>query len=76
MKAQKITVTTKGGLLAAFECAKDYYGPTHIAIKRKLKDGLIILSPSGNSVDTKTYIKNITAAKKKIRRISAKELLS
>ena len=35
MKEQKITINTKGGLLAAFECVRDYHGNTHITVKRK-----------------------------------------
>lgn len=120
MKKQKIKVNTKGGLLAAFECAKGYYGPTVI----KLFNHTYTLSPAyiyskeewkmlaqhpypviymngdyhcrhcgevgsklqaiaccldkepiNRKVDWADYIKNISKAKSKIRRIPAKELL-
>ena len=45
MKQQRITVNTKGGLLAAFECAKGVRLSTIITLKTKSKTIIFNLSP-------------------------------
>lgn len=87
MKAQRIKVNTKGGLLAAFECAKDYCGPTNIELKRFSGETIFNIKPGEyNSKDKvfpyyrcwsqKVWNSFINKAKSKIRKIPAKELLN
>jgi len=79
MRTQKITVNTKGGLLAAFECARNYPYGTEVNLIRKSGTTKSILKPMKADRyrwDFNSFDKAINKAKKKIRRISAAELLS
>ena len=77
MRSQKIVVNTKGGFMAAIECAKDYFGPTDITLNRK--SGITIYHLRPHPTDTKQpdgwYIRGLNMMKRRIRSIKAKELL-
>ena len=77
MRPQKIIVNTKGGLMAAIECAKDYFGPTDIQLNRK--SGITIYHLEPHIRDTKQpdgwYIRGLNTMRRRIRKIKAKELL-
>lgn len=77
MRTQKITVNTKGGLIAALECAKDYLGPTDIRLNRKHGVTFYKLRPntSGYKTYADDYIKGLNTMRKRLRRMKAKDLL-
>lgn len=51
MKEQNITVNTKGGLIAAFECAKDFLGKTNIKLIRRSGITEYILDPKSDWIN-------------------------
>ena len=89
MKEQRIRVNTKGGLLTAFECCKDFCGITNIILVRSTGESeyiirynfdVLILNISKIHVTSEEvfnkWVQWINKAKSKIRKIPAKELLS
>jgi len=84
-RTQRIKVNTKGGLLAAFECAKDHAGETLITLQRKTGVTTYILKPwteshsSGAQQWTTVYWtdfnKAINQARAQIHRTKAADLL-
>lgn len=74
MKAQSIRVSTKGGLIAAFECHKDSLYQTEITLVRQT--GITkFWMPAMINCDLITHNKAINKLKAKVRKIPAKELL-
>jgi hypothetical protein len=74
MKNQFIRVNTKKGLLAGFECAKDFPGTTEITLVRKSNETIYKLYPNKYS-GLKGFNEYIQKAKGKIKQTKACYLL-